>query len=127
MKPLVISHRILTWLCMCPADESTRRSTKIFYAIFGLTIFSINLCNISAGTAFVLKFISTDLESALYGVFNAIAPASMMYVMIATLFLRYEVKGIFDKLSRIYDASKHFLCKKIYARNSKLFGQNRFV
>lgn len=97
---------------MCPADENTRRSTQIFYAIFGLTIFSINLCNISAGTAFVLKFISTDLESALYGVFNAIAPASMMYVMIATLFLRYEIKGIFDKLSRIYDASKQFSYKK---------------
>lgn len=106
MKPLVTNRRVLTWLCVHPADETTSKFEKISYFIFSLIVFSGILSSLIASIAFFYKYVKVDLEVALYAVSQIAAASSVLYAIIMTLFSRPGITDVFKRLTIIYNESK---------------------
>lgn len=68
MKPLVSCQQVLAWLYFYP-DVSSKRLSKM---TFGFGVFAANLANVIVSGAFVLKYVTTDLEEAIYALFEGI-------------------------------------------------------
>lgn len=106
MKPLAASQQMLTWFCVLPVSKSTIWWRQLLYIIFTGAIFIGHCCSIVSSVAYFIKFISTDLEEALYALFQIVSSASMAYVMIVTPFLRHNIRTLFENLHEIYMESK---------------------
>lgn len=105
MKPLVTNQRVLTWLCVYPGEKTTSKIKQLAYIIFSLIVFSGILSSLIASVAYFMKFVSIDLEVALYAVSQIAAAASVLYAIVMTYFSRHGIASIFHKLSEIYDKS----------------------
>lgn len=108
VNPLSTNHRVLIWLCACPAPDSTNKwknrahialTTALFVAVIGCMI---------ASTIFFMEYVSKDLEDALNAMFPIAAATGLIYMIIASIILRYRIEGIFEGLKRIYKASKNY-------------------
>lgn len=112
MKPLVTNKRVLTWLCVYPADRTTSSTMKLAYVIFSCVVFFGILISLIASWAFFLKYASIDLEVALFAASQIAAASGILYAIIMTLFSRRKLTAIFLKLNEIYDASPFHCMKK---------------
>lgn len=106
MKPLETYQRVLRLLCACPPDEQTQLWQRMLLFASGSSVFLSILCTATSSLAFVLNFIFIDLEESLWALFQFCGLTNMLYVMIISFSFRYKIKGIFDTLSTIYDASE---------------------
>lgn len=107
MEPLKTNRRVLTWLCICLPNKDTRSIYEWIYAIFSWTVFTLNLCAFLFSALFFIKFISTDLESCLFALFQIFGAANVVYMTIIAFFHRQKIRAIFEGLSNIYAASKN--------------------
>lgn len=106
MYPLQTNHRVLVWLSMCPPDKTTTAWKR--FAYITSTVVCIILINFSIWPSlfYLLKYLSIDLESCLYALFQLVLCASMFYACI--LFLtKNRLEIIFINLAKIYRKSKH--------------------
>lgn len=103
--PLKTTRKVLTWICVHPVDEAVSNRTKMGYAFFSITLFIINMNGLVASAAYLLKFISTDLESALYSAFQVDTLTATAYSNIVVLVSRSKFVAIFDELDNIFGAS----------------------
>lgn len=101
--PLETTRRVLEWICVYPTVVSKRM--KMSYAIFSVILFILNLNGMMASAAYLLKFVSTDLESALYALFQVDALTATGYTNIVLLLSRHRFVAIFDSLNEIFAAS----------------------
>lgn len=106
MRPLVTNRRVLTWLCVCSADEYTTIKPKMLYVSITIIVFVAILSAFAGTLAFVLKFFSVDLEASLLGFLPNVAYASGVYGMIVSFIIRKKINAIFDELMLIYNKSK---------------------
>lgn len=106
MNPLVTNKKVLTWLCLCPAEKSTKWSWKLIYAIFALTIFTGNLCAFVVSVVYFMQFVSTDLEGCLYALYQIGAFSALIYMTMTAFYLRHEISALFESLSEIYHMCK---------------------
>lgn len=97
---------LLTWLCMCPANESPRLTRRIAYVGVTSIIFIANLCAFATQTTFFIKIVLTDLEAALFALFGILYHVAMPYTLINAFYLRCKIGQIFTKLSEICCKSK---------------------
>lgn len=56
--------------------------------------------------AYFIKFVSIDLEVALYAVSQIAAATSVLYAIVMTYLSRHGITAIFRKLNGIYDQSR---------------------
>lgn len=72
MKVLATSQQVLMLLCIVPIDDPIKKwKWKQFaYIVLRLTVLGILMSQIAASTAFILKYLSVDLERSLYAVFQ---------------------------------------------------------
>lgn len=107
MQPLATTQQMMTWLCMCPADEeSTTPHQKRGYIAYTLAIvIMIEVC-FFASMAYCIRFSTTDFDGAVFGFMCAIGAFGSVYVLIAAIRMRHQIGNIFASLSTIYKNSK---------------------
>lgn len=108
MKPIKTNQQVLTWLCVCQADETISKRKRMAHIFFASFIFSANFILIPISVAYFLRFVSVDLEQALYALFQLSGMLGMTYMMIAAFILRHEINDLFGKLADIYNNCKRF-------------------
>lgn len=106
MIPLATTQHILTWLSVCPADESTSTQMKLAYGIFTSFVSISNLCGSTAILFFFIKAPSNRLEDYVFATIGLVAFCSIIYGMVVVIFSRSKINDIFTELSTIYNASK---------------------
>lgn len=109
MEPLSTTRWVSTWLSMYPAPEDSTEPQKIAYKACGLLVFLGPASFAMATLAFFLKYLSIDLESSLYALFQVLAFTSITYSFVVAFILRKKILLIFDQLSRIYDERKKII------------------
>lgn len=107
MKPLVTTKRVLTWLCMCPANESTSINMKICHISFAFVVFISNLSYIAAALISFSEFVFVDVERSLYPMMESMEILVVVYGAMVTFPMRQKINAIFDELTAIYDASEY--------------------
>lgn len=112
MNPLETNKKVLIWLCLCPAEKSTKWTRKLIYIIFALIILTGNLCAFGTSVAYFLRYVSTDLEGSLYALYQIGAFYALIYMTITAFYLRQEILALFDSLTKIYEKCKRFLLSK---------------
>lgn len=105
--PLKTNRRVLTWLCMCPANEATEKWKKIAYTSLSITAVLLIVCAFLASVAYFGKFASTDLEEALYALFQIIGAVSLLFAIKIAYFSRNKIDAIFENLTKIYRKSEN--------------------
>lgn len=105
MNPLESIQRGLHWLCVFPFQKDTTTTKKIVYIFFTLNIFFLHLCALAASAAFIIKFISIDMQRSVFALLQFGTFFSTMYSIIVAFFVREKIIGIFKKISKIYRAS----------------------
>lgn len=105
MRPLVTNQRVLTWLCVCPPDESTKKWQKRTYICFSVIISLANLTGLAASLAYFYKFLSIDLEKTLCTMSQVGALISTVYAGIYIFISRHQITALFENLSEIYKQS----------------------
>lgn len=106
MNPLSLNRKILIWLCVCPRESEENSRQKIERYIFTCTVILASILTFTSSLAFFLKFVSTNLESALYASSVVIAILGALYINLIALFTRKKITLIFTNLSQLYDSSK---------------------
>lgn len=113
MQPLKTAQRVLTWLCVYPADESASKWMKLAYLICYLSVLLGNFGNLTAGAAYFVKYLSIDLEKALYAFSQMGALLTSAYIIVTLLLLRHRIVVVFDGLAKIYAECKYIFHSKI--------------
>lgn len=108
MIPLPTSQLVMTWLCMCPAKASTSKMKRMCYAGFTFTVFLLCFSGFASALAFVIKYVATDLEGALYAAFQVSGYTSMLNLLLTGLINRHRIAKIYTELSQLYAASKNW-------------------
>lgn len=106
MIPLETNQVILVWLYAFPPDELASRRKKIAYFLFALAIMAANFSNLTAGLLFTFKFISIDIEKAVFALFHTIPALNMLYQCVVIVLMRRKLIAIFTSLTKIYNESK---------------------
>lgn len=106
MTPLVTNKRVLVWLNLCSPDDETVEWKRIGFAFVGFIVLISTLSDMLASVAFMLKYISINLEESLYALFQIFGFGSITYAIIVTFFQRHKIREIFQGLSEIYNESK---------------------
>lgn len=109
MQPLETTKRILVWIYMYPDAESsytllwktTARTSVILLHL------SMTLCSIVACLTYIIKNVSTNLESCLFTFMAFNTFCGIIYVIIVAFFVRHRVPLIFDQFSAIYGDRKY--------------------
>lgn len=102
MRPLVTSQNVLTWLCVF----ATKSNKKYFYIAITFLVIILILSGIFTSFTYLWKYISVDLDSSLYALFQVAGYSSAFYSTVVTAYMRHEIVAIFEKLSNIYKTSK---------------------
>ena len=106
MKPLATTQLMMTWLSMCPADESSTKRQKMAHIAYTLAVFIINVICLAASLVFCLEHISIDFDSAIFAFMVCIGEFGLIYFMIVSIQMRHQIAEIFTGLSTIYKSSK---------------------
>lgn len=112
MIPLKRTKQVLTWLCVYPADKSASKSTRLKHIVFSSVLFILNLNGLAASAAYFLKFVSNDLESALYALFQTDSLTAIAYTNIVLLLSQHKIVPVFEGLTQIYKESESFFVQK---------------
>lgn len=130
MQPLATTQRVMTWLSMCPPDESSNERQKKAYVIHTFAVLFLNVASFIASSAFCLKFVSIDFNSATFAFMASIGELGLIYFMIAAILMCHNIGNIFTSLSTIYKSSKFDFIETIWkAKNllKKKFNVNQFT
>lgn len=117
MKPLATGQRVLTWLCVCPPDETTSKWRKRAFIIFSVCVFMADLSAFVTSVAYVHRYVSIDLEKSLCSMLQICAMGCVTYAYLQMFVLRHEITALLEHLSQIYKKSKVIL-KKIFSGKS---------
>lgn len=109
MKPLETSQRVLTWLYVYPANESTSRWKIVAYRTCFLAVLFGNIGNLTASAAYFVEYVTTNLEQALYSVAQIACYTGAVHRIGTTYLLRHRIPIVFDGLAKIYDECKYLL------------------
>ena len=116
MKPLATGQRVLTWLCVCPPDETTSKWKKRAFIILSVCVFMADFSAFVTSVAYVQRFVSIDLEKSLCSMLQICAMGCVTYAYIHMFVLRHEITALLEHLSLIYKKSKVIL-KKFSLKN----------
>lgn len=107
MQPLATSQQVMTWLCMCPAEESTSKKRRLCYVAFSIIVSIITFAALLTSIVFFIKYLSIDFEAALYTIFQIAAESAVLNLIIVALINRQRIAAIFTELTKLYASSKN--------------------
>lgn len=106
-KPLELNRILFTWICICPADDSTSIWWRLGHKIFAFIVFTLNLTAATATLLFVLENQSENLKDD----FFALAITVCFYAANVAMMLEYRyhdtIIEVFEHLDEVYDASMY--------------------
>lgn len=117
MQPLEMNRRVLRWFCLYPANDDADRGMKLFYVMNAVVHIMVSLAGISASAVFFWKWVSIDIELALYAFWQIVLHVMLTYAFTVLLFSRSKIKWTFETLFTIYDTSKDQLSSKNIGKN----------
>lgn len=106
MQPLATTRRVLTWLSICPADESCNERQKKAYVAHTLAVLFLNLIGFIGCLALCLKNVSIDFDDGMFALSGSITEFGVIYFLIAANLMRHQIDNIFTSLSTIYKSRK---------------------
>lgn len=106
MQPLATIRRMMTWLSMCPPDETATERQKKAYVAHTLTVLFLNVISFIASLAFCLKYVLVDFDGATYAFMTTVGQFGLIYFMIIAILMRQQIRGVFLSMSTIYNSSK---------------------
>lgn len=104
MTPLNTNRKVLIVLGMHSADASVTQQQQIRNICIASAIFIAHLWGLVSSAIYFIKFVSVDLESALFGILEVSGHVNMIYMMIIAFILRHRIAAIFTSLATIYTA-----------------------
>lgn len=118
MQPLATTRRMMTWLSMCSAKESSSARQKIAFVAYTLIGFV-------ASIAFCWKYFTIDFNGATFAFLIAIGEFGVIYFMFVAILMCYQIESIFTSLSTIYKSSEFNLLLNMFF-SSKIFREDEF-
>lgn len=115
IRPLATSQKVLTWLCVYPADKNTSFLKRCAYVALYFYVLIGNMSVLISSIVFFVTYVSTDFELSLYAVFQMAAYTSSTYLMLLAYTLRNQITSVFDGLARIYEASECIIVVQSFA------------
>lgn len=106
MASLTTNRRVLTWLCILPANETTGKCEKIMYMTFSATIIAVEVCITTSSMVYFLKNVSVDLDTSLYALFQMTGSTSLIYILVYAFSMQHKIADMFQHLSNICDSCK---------------------
>lgn len=106
IQPLVTIQKLMTWLSIFPAGDSTAPEQKWAYLLNTLIVSIILLICLTSSWAYILKFYSTDFNGAAFAFMVTIATFGFVYMLIVVILMRHQIVNIFTNLSIIYKTRK---------------------
>lgn len=106
MKPLETNQRVLRWFCILPSHEPASKWQKIVYITLTPTTIIAMVSIVTASAFFLLKYISIDLEMALYALFQISTCGSLLYACVVVFYSKHRIPIVFDHLADIYHSSE---------------------
>lgn len=106
MNPLKTSKQVMTWLCFFPADERTSNWKKLSYLALILVILIAMITIVLGSGSFFVRFLASDLELALYAVFQLSSCGPLLYLCNIFLLSRHRISIIFESLTKIHRLRK---------------------
>lgn len=125
MQPLATTRRMMTWLSMCSAKESSSARQKIAFVAYTLTFLCLNLIGFVASIAFCWKYFTIDFNGATFAFLIAIGEFGVIYFMFVAILMCYQIESIFTSLSTIYKSSEFNLLLNMFF-SSKIFREDEF-
>lgn len=86
MRPLKTNQRILTWLCLHPANNDTSKLTVCAYWISALATLSALVIVLVASSTFFWKYITDDIKQSLPAISQAFVVFDAAYTLIVLHF-----------------------------------------
>lgn len=109
IKPLKTTQQVLTWLCIFPPQQNTRKLQKLMYKVFSLTVFMVLSFQVCASLAYVWKFIAIDFETSMDAAHPIMGWIPLINSFVVMSLLKQRIIEIFTTLSNIYDKRKFFI------------------
>lgn len=106
MQPLASTRQMMTWLSMCPADETTTLRQRTGYIAYTLAIAFVIVTGFVTSLVYCFEYGSIDFDGAAFAFQIAIGEFGLIYFMIDAIQMRQQVGNIFASLSTIYKSSK---------------------
>lgn len=113
MKPLKFHQQMMKWMFICADNEIAGKYKKSLFAIIGVTIFLSQIIAVTGSLAYFIKFLSIDIELALYTTFQITTCGSAAYVFALAFFSRYKIKAVFNNLTEIFDECKYSIVENV--------------
>lgn len=130
-EPLIKYREFLVWYSVYPADENTPKWKKCAHIMSSCLICFIHLIATECSVAYLIKYLSVDLEKSLYAILQIVACFSAFYACIVMWLTRQKVTKMFENLSKIYNKCKTFLHENSHcllnSTNSDDFSENKFL
>lgn len=114
MNPLISCRRVLTSLCIYPADNTLNKLQKRKRIITSLAIMVLLVTGLVASFAYAVKFKSTDLNGALFALMQVLAFITVLTEYIVAFYKRDEIRDVIISITEIYDASKNYRDNSIF-------------
>lgn len=106
MEPLKTTKWVLTWLCVCPATESTSKFKRMAYVLFTIADYVAHFSALFSHVAYLWKYSSTDLEGTIFAFMGVVTFVGLIYIMASLSLQRKQITDIFRNLSKIYEFRK---------------------
>lgn len=106
MVPLITNRRMLTWLCVYPAEGGTTKWKKLAHISLTIIALAISLSSFGMSTYAFLHSMDTDLETSLFCLLQMVGEMNVAYIIVVTVFYREEITEILESLSKIYKKRK---------------------
>lgn len=106
MQPLASTRQMMTWLSMCPADESATLRQRTGYIAYTLFVSFMIVTGFVTSVIYCFEFVSVDFDGAAFAFQIAIGEFGLIYFLIDAIEMRQQVGHIFTSLSTIYKSSE---------------------
>lgn len=107
MKPLATGQRVLTWLCLLPPEENTRKWEKLSHVALVIVMIAADIAAFLSSLIYVKKFQSVNMADTSIALTTLIAAIPLTNSTIVTSILRHKIPSIFEKLSDVYEKSTY--------------------
>lgn len=122
MQPLNINSELLKLFNLRAHtidDDDTSWTVRQRNQIYLFIIFVFLCYGLSASLYFIYEFIETDLESALFAVFQVAAEFSTLHTVFITSIFPYSVRNFFNKLKDVRGNGKFRLSEQRFFQNDE--------
>lgn len=108
MRPLKLNQQLMTWIFINSSSETTSLLKRVVYIFLGCAVFASQLAAFAASVAFLIKFLSIDIERSLYTSFQILTSAPAAYMFVVACVSRHKINALFGSLTTICDESNRF-------------------